>query len=186
MLTFDVSPNNNLDQVNKVNNPFPNQDNKINQQWFSNVQPNIIDNQKGFNQFPSNTFPCDQVMNPWNNEERPQIPSWWSNMNYGQYSQNFMRPQYDPYQNRFMYPHSNNSVPQSPTTSTNLDIFKQNPPNEMRNPVWSSATKNISNENVIGYNLNNMTVRQAMLNETKTMQSAPPHLFHNDANKVYS
>lgn len=180
------------------------------QQWFSNISNvnqlsnNVPENHKNFNQFPMNfnktVLPPDRPTNVWSKEERPQVPTWWPNTmqqnmvpprNYGQNfmpnSQNFIQQQYDTY--NFAFPHTNNSVPHSPTSSINIDMFKQNMQQhqgDVNNPSWSSNTKNMmGNDNVIGFNMNNMTVRQAMLNETRRMQNTTPtRVMNNDSNNV--
>lgn len=159
----------------------------------SHFSSNFPDNSKSFNQYPidynKTLFPQDRTGNAWNSDDRSQVQSWWSsnlqpptnmpqhNVNYlqntyMQNSQNYVQPKSDYYQNKFSFP---NSV--GPSQHSTMDGFKQNIPSEIGSGMWNTPTRN---ENVIGYN--NMTVRQAMLNETKHMQNAAPNQPTNNVN----
>lgn len=207
--------NSNIDYNVKSNsNVFPVKDNThpqnvtlMQQQLFSkmlpsgsgNISSHLPDNkQPPFNQYPIDYnhqhrmfAPPERSVNSWNNDN-----SWWlqnannyQQNNYMQKPQNFVQPQqqqYDPYQGRFQFPNMTNSMPHSSPEAVNIDMF--NKPNHLQNDTWNSPkAAPLRNENVIGYNMNNMTVRQAMLNETKRMQStsaAPPNFIKNASENV--
>lgn len=209
LLTFDMPSmqNANTNDQNMTNNTQIGHHQQ--QQWFSNipnVNPHVTtkstDSHKDFNQFSIDFNkalfpPSNRQSNAWNNEDRQQPPTWWPSgiqqnivppRNYGQNfisnTQNFVRQQYDPY--NFAFATTNNSVPHSPTSTINVDVLKQNMQQlqgdgMMNNPMWNNANnKNLmGGDNAIGFNMNNMTVRQTMLNETRRMQNSTPTQANN-------
>lgn len=190
-----IFPSNEIPKSPKV--PFP----MLSQQvYFNSLQnvpsfqpPNNSDNQTAFNPYSmqyNNKVPYqNRSFNTWasGNEDRQAAATWWPNQmqqqntnfplqnsNYSQTqnTHNYMQPKCENYQPRFPFPPSM-APPTNANMPMNLDFNKRNQ-NDPIGTIWNNPQRTpIGNEGLMGLsNINhNLTVRQAMLNETKQMPS---------------
>lgn len=187
--------NNEIPKSPKVPFSMPSQ-----QQTYFNSQQNVppfhsnkSDNQSTFNPYSmqyNNKLPYqNRSFNTWasGNEDRQAASSWWPNQiqqtnstfspqnsNYSQpqNTHNYMQQKCENYQPRFPFPPSI-APPTNANMPMNLDFNKRNLTDPIGS-IWNNPQRTpIGNESLMGQsNMNhNLTVRQAMLNETKQMPS---------------